>query len=130
MPRKKLDRPQWTIVQHSAFGYVRNPQFKQGLESRAVNTVAELNRIMNAGGLLMATYNEAEDYCMKEMYPEGVAGFTPKAPGTFSRHKVDGLAIYIPAAAVCYKCRLPLGDQQWTGGLCGSCAPLEEEAIR
>jgi len=92
---------QWTIVQHSAYGYKGNPQFKQGLETRKVNTNAEVNRVGAAGGVIFPSYREAEDTAMNWMYPPGHSGgIIPDAKGTFSDKEIDGLKIYIPLREV------------------------------
>ena len=98
----------YTVVQHSGFGYGSDPQFQHGLESRSVLTKAERERVTKAGGLLFDTYTEAEDFAADAMYgtfkddPGNTRTFdlTPRAKGTFSDKKVDGLRIYIPVREV------------------------------
>lgn len=85
----------YTAVQHSAYGYGGDPTFMSGLESRCLDTQAEVKRVAGAGGMLFPTYEEAEAYCEREMY-EGNNGLLPHAPGTFSDKKVDDLRIYVP----------------------------------
>lgn len=94
MPNKAL----WVIVQHSGCGYGEKPGFKQGLELRSVDTKTAKMRVLNAGGLLFNTYMEASNFCDDESYPNAkdYDGLYPRAPGTFSRHKIDDLKIYLP----------------------------------
>ena len=94
----KLTDPQWGVVQHSAYGYKRDLDFKKGLGSRRLTKETEVNRVRKDGGKLVGDYMEAEDYCMKEMYPDEAKGLIPRAHGTFHRAKIDGLPIYIPSA--------------------------------
>ena len=86
----------WTIVQHSGFGYAGKPGFKKGLEIRAINTEAQSDKVFKANGVLFDNYLAADDYCEEEGYPTGVTGMYPRAPGSFSTKKIDGLYIYIP----------------------------------
>lgn len=96
MASKKLEKPVYAIVQHSAYGYARHFDFKKGLESRQVDKQSEVNQVQRVKGMLFDNYLAAEEYCMKEMYPEGAEGLIPHAPGTFSGVKIGGLVIYIP----------------------------------
>jgi len=98
MPRqtKKLPKPLWTVVQHSAYGYKRDYQFKHGLESHLLELESQAVRVRSAGGLLFDDYIAAEDYCMDEMYPKGHDGLTPVALGDFSKKAFDGLRLYLP----------------------------------
>lgn len=101
---KKLATPMHAIVQHSGYGYAKKFDFKKGLESSQVETQSEVDRVASAKGILFGDYLAAEEYCMKEMYPEGVGpygtgdsiGLIPQAPGSFSEVTMDGLAIYVP----------------------------------
>lgn len=88
----------YTLVQHSAAGYKRDPGFARGLESRTVSTPAQLERVERAGGMLFDDYSAAEDKAMELMYPTDYPGITPAAPGTFSTLQVDGLRIYVPSS--------------------------------
>lgn len=90
----------WTVVQHSGFGYAGNPQFEAGLESRQIESERQRQKIEKIGGLIFSDYGKAEDFCMDAMYPDTSGGITPNARGTFSKEKVDGLAIYIPVRTV------------------------------
>lgn len=96
MTSKKLAKPMWTVVQHSAYGYKHDYQFQHGLESQQLERESELALVRKEGGQLFEDYMEAEDYCMDEMYPKEQEALTPRAPGTFSRKCLDGLAIYRP----------------------------------
>ena len=89
----------WTLVQHSAFGYAHKAAFKRAVETRMISGAKEIERVKKAGGLVL-DYNDAEDRAETENYPEGYPGLIPVVQGTFSRSKVDYLAIYIPKAAV------------------------------
>ena len=93
----KLKEELWTAVRHSGAGYGGNLGFMQGLEERIVLTEAQRDRIKKVGGVLFSTYKEIADYCEKEQYPPTVVNVYPKAPGMFSKHKIDGLNIYVPA---------------------------------
>lgn len=86
----------YAIVQHSGWGYASDYQFIRGLETRAVETKAQVAKVEAAGGLVFDDYNEAEDFCDLEMYPGTYMGLIPQAPGSFSSKKIDGLAIYVP----------------------------------
>lgn len=88
----------YTLVQHSAYGYAGNPQFKFALEERSITKKQE-ESVKNAGGVVCANYIEASDLCEKWMYPPDVEGIVPdcKSMGTFSKKKkIDGLAIFVP----------------------------------
>lgn len=86
----------YTIVQHSAAGYAGDGTFSKGLETRSTNLKSEQARVTRAGGLLFASYNEADDYIDSESYPPGTNGLVPNAPGEFSELDIDGLRIYVP----------------------------------
>ena len=92
----KKETVKYTVVQHSAYGYQQKPGWEQGLETRRVSKVKDQQAIEKAGGLLLNTYGEAEDFAEQAMYPPGVEGLYPAAAGTFASLKIDGLAIYIP----------------------------------
>lgn len=89
-----------TIVQHSAYGYGGDPTFARGLETRQLDTKAEIAKVEKAGGLVFDDYCEAEDFAMDAMYPPEATGFTPMAKGTFATVKIDGLAVYVPVRQV------------------------------
>lgn len=89
---------EYTVVQHSGYGYAGDPTFRRGLESCWVANQRQRETILRHGGLVFASYGEAEDYAMKEQYPEGYEGLVPAAPGTFDTYEVDGLRLYRPAA--------------------------------
>jgi len=86
----------YTIVQHSGYAYGLKSDFKHGLEAKVIGSKPQLEDITKHGGLIFPTFQEAEDYAHKEMYPAGHEGWLPKAPGTFSDYKRAGLALYIP----------------------------------
>jgi hypothetical protein len=90
----------WTVVQHSGFGYAEDPTFEHGLEERQVSTRREQDRVERAGGVLFDGYCEAEDFAMSAMYPGEGAGLMPRAAGTFSENKVDGLRVYVPVREI------------------------------
>lgn len=87
----------YTIVQHSAAGYKGDPDFRQGLEERAVDDLRVAEAIMKEGGVLLPNYAAASRYALSEAYPEDYEGMAPKAPGKFSSaYNVDGLKLYLP----------------------------------
>lgn len=86
--------PEWTIVQHSGYGYGGDEGFRHAVEVRQVSTRAEKARVASAGGMLFPSWRAADDYCDSANYPPEVSGLYPRARGSFSTHKVDGLAIY------------------------------------
>lgn len=86
----------WTLVQHSGFTYGGKPGFRRGVELVSV-TARDAARITNAGGKLYETYSDGRDAEMGENYPPGVDGLYPQVRGTFSRTKLNGSPVYIPA---------------------------------
>lgn len=90
---------QYTLVQHSGFGYSGDPTFEQGLESRVV-TPAQAKRVSAAWGVLFPSYAEAEAAAESWQYPLGYEGLVPAARGTFAALKIDGLSVYQPVRAV------------------------------
>lgn len=91
---------EWTVVQHSAYGYNDDTGFRRGLESRRIQNKTERNLITAVGGLIFDDYIAAENFAHGAMYPLGVMGLTPAAQGKFSPKKIDGLRIYIPVRQV------------------------------
>jgi hypothetical protein len=89
----------YTVVQHSGFGYGNNPQFAKGLEVRTVSTKADQDTALKAGGVLFDTYNAADEFCDRAMWPDEQGGLDliPRARGRFSETTIDGLRVYIPA---------------------------------
>lgn len=89
---------QWTIVQHSAFGYKQNPQFERAVETRQIQNSAEAIRVRRAHGLIFNSYKEAEDFTEKANYPADMdsKSIIPNVQGKFSVWMIDGLKIYIP----------------------------------
>lgn len=90
-------KTKWTLVQHSGFGYGHKPAFKLAVETRMISG-KDIERVKKAGGLIL-DYNDAEDRADAENYPDSNEGLIPTAQGTFSKMKVDYLAIYVPKAA-------------------------------
>lgn len=85
----------YTVVQHSGYGISGKPGFMKGLEPVSV-TAAQEKTVLAGGGLLFATYTEADEFCDKECYPASNTGMYPEAPGHFAKVKVTGLALYCP----------------------------------
>lgn len=97
----KFDKYGYTVVQHSAYGYLMNPTFKGGLETRSLRLKSEKMKVLQVGGLVFDTYSAAEDYAEEEMYKDlDNLTLVPNAPGEFSKHTIDGLRIYIPKTKV------------------------------
>lgn len=90
----------YTMVQHSGYGYAKKPGFEHGVEVRMITTVAEVRKVEKAGGILFDSGAEAYAFEESASFPEGHEGLYPKAAGTFSSEKIDGLAIYIPVREV------------------------------
>lgn len=90
----------YTVVQHSAYGYKRDPQFQKGLESRALLNASFIRTVERAGGLIFDSYEEAERFAEKAQYPDDYRGLTPNAQGTFADQHIDGLKIYVPVRQV------------------------------
>ena len=86
----------WTIVQHSAYGYNDDEDFKAGLEVRSITKKSEFDRVQKVGGILFEDYTEADNYMMGQMYPPDIKGLIPHAAGSFSDQEIDGLRIYRP----------------------------------
>lgn len=90
----------WVIVQHSGYGYTGKAGFERAVETRGLQTNAERTKVEKAGGVVFATYMEAEDFTEKANYPEDNSSIYPAAKGTFSEKTLDGLRIYIPVRSV------------------------------
>jgi hypothetical protein len=88
----------FTLVQHSAFGYMGDPTFEKGLEIRGV-TGKDATTIRAAGGFL-GTYEEAEGLADVECYEGQDNVLIPNARGEFLRTKIDGLRLYVPVSVV------------------------------
>lgn len=86
----------YTIVRHSAMEHKKDTTFSKGLEVKSVTSKAEEKRVQEAGGVLFDDWNEADDYAQNEMYQPSNLGLIPCAPGTFSKHAIGGLPIYVP----------------------------------
>lgn len=97
MARLKVER--WTLVQHSAYGYQEKPGWEKAVETKMISTGKELVDVTNEGGLVLESYNEADEREMQENYPDlaGAALTYPRVKGTFSNKTLDGLRIYVPA---------------------------------
>lgn len=98
----KLLESKWTLVQHSAYGYAEKPGWEHAVETRSINTTAEIHRVLKAGGLVFETYSEADEQEYKSNYPDGAGDKItyPHVQGTFSQTELDGLKIYIPKREV------------------------------
>lgn len=94
MSRQNSDT-KYTLVCHSGWGYGGNPQFRLAVESRMIEG-REIEKVKNVGGLVFDTYDKADKAEQRENYPPGVDGLIPCVRGSFSKKKVDGLAIYLP----------------------------------
>lgn len=86
----------YTLVQHSGYGYAERSEFKAAVETRMITRAAEERRVLNAGGIVLDKPSDAYRREDEENYPPGTPGLTPRAKGSFSRKKIDGLPIYIP----------------------------------
>jgi hypothetical protein len=99
-PRTRTVRKdRYTVVQHSGYGYAEDATFLEGLESRPLETDAQIARINRIGGAVFDSYGEAEDFCDWAMYiAHATPGIVPEALkiGEFDRLQVDGLAIFKP----------------------------------
>jgi hypothetical protein len=89
----------WTVVQHSGYGYKGNPQFKQAVETRQVQTKGEMSLVERSGGVVFDSYLLAEEFAERANYPADYNGIIPDARGTFSKLMIDSLRIYIPLRA-------------------------------
>jgi hypothetical protein len=88
----------YTVVQHSGYGYASNPEFKYGLEERALTTPSQVKRVESVGGVVLDGYVAASELAEKWNYPPTVRTLAPDCSslGTFSKKMIDGLAIFIP----------------------------------
>lgn len=95
---------QYTLVQHSAYGFRRDYRFWRAVEVRAVSTASGKAKVKKAGGQLFRTYKEADDAEYAENYPKKLdkprrpidMQLIPRVQGHFATAKIDGLRIYIP----------------------------------
>lgn len=98
---KRFTLQVWTLVQHSAFVVTGNPQFQFAVQEALVNTEAERRRVIESGGLIYeggaGAYGDASERAYAENYPPHLHGFIPHVEGKFSKKKIDGSPIYIPA---------------------------------
>ena len=102
----KLTEEKWTLVQHSAYGYMEKPGWESAVETRRITTDAELKRVESVGGFVLNSYDEADKQEYASNYPEDHPTHTanellyPGVNGTFSDKELDGLKIYIPVRQV------------------------------
>ena len=89
----------WTVVQHSGYGYTNKPGFRQAVETRKLATVGEVRLVERAGGVVFDNYLLAEEFAERANYPADNNSIYPRAKGTFSLLKIDGLRIYKPIRA-------------------------------
>lgn len=89
----------WTLVQHSGYGYGGNAGFKYGLETREINNVTDLRKVMKAGGVVFDNYMDA-GRAEEELPYKNNSSLYPKVHGTFSDEMIDGLRIYIPVREI------------------------------
>ena len=85
----------YTLVQHSGFGYARNPQFKRAVEERYLSD-KQAEKVKELGGLLFENYGLAHDAAEAENYPPSVQGLIPCVAGSFHKLEIDGLRLYLP----------------------------------
>jgi len=91
-----MTEPLWTLVQHSGYGNAGNVTFCRAVELRRLYTPREVNLVRRAGGVLLASYDDAAFAEMAANYPGEVKGLVPRVRGGFSTTKIDGLRIYVP----------------------------------
>jgi hypothetical protein len=88
----------WTLVQHSGSF---KPGFNRAVEEAAITREGDLERVLNAGGLIYTSYSEAADGAYKENYPTKVKGLYPSCNGTFIKKiRLGGRMLYIPASNI------------------------------
>jgi hypothetical protein len=85
----------WTLTQHSAAP--GKPGFARAVQLTPVTTETDRARVARAGGLLLATYEEADARELAENYPPGVRGLYPRCAGSFAAARVGGRPVYRPA---------------------------------
>jgi hypothetical protein len=100
--RERTLEEKYTLVQHSAYGYKRNPQFRKAVEVRRLNNATEVKRVERANGVVIDGYREAEDLAERINYPSDMnpRSIIPEARGSFSTLEIDSLRIYIPKRAI------------------------------
>lgn len=87
----------YTLVQHSGYVVGKDPSFARAVEYRGI-TPAVAERVRKYGGVILNTYEEADNAEYDENYPPEVAGIIPRVRGTFDPiHKIQGSPLYIPA---------------------------------
>jgi hypothetical protein len=86
----------YTLAQHSGFARGRKGDFRNAVEHVSITTQEDLKRVKKAGGIVVDTYEEAEQAEMAANYPPGVKGLIPQCKGTFASAVIDGLRIYVP----------------------------------
>jgi hypothetical protein len=91
----------WTLVQHSAFGYMKKPGFEHAVEERIIETKREIALVKKEGGVIIDGYVEASELAYALNYPsDAELGLYPGFRGTFSEKEVDGLRIAVPVRKV------------------------------
>ena len=92
----KLPKTKYTGVRHDAH-YRGDNRFSRCVVHGAITTDKELERVQKAGGVIFDDYSEADDWFYKVNYIGGGLGLIAKANGSFSKSKLDGQHIYVPA---------------------------------
>jgi hypothetical protein len=86
----------YTLVQHSAWVAKRDPQFQWAVETRSIQTKAQGERVLKAGGVIFTDYNLASEREYAENYPPHIQGIVPRCEGHFATAVLDGSPIYVP----------------------------------
>ena len=86
----------FTLVQHSA-ALRGDPCFTAAVELAHLHNQTEVDRVKKAGGVVYNSYKDATDAEYYENYPPEVGGLIARVRGTFSKYKLDGSKIYVPA---------------------------------
>ena len=90
------DEPtKYTLVQHSGIGH--DEGFAQAVQEQSIIKKSQAEDILEEGGLVFDSYEEASEAAIKENYPDEVKGLYPKVRGHFSTTLVGGYKLYIPA---------------------------------
>lgn len=95
----KPKRTWFTLVQHSAWVARQEPRFKNMTEQAGIATLAELGRVVDAGGLLFNDYMQADDASDKVNHPELPGGEKPQPPRFHQTFTIGGRALYLPPDA-------------------------------
>lgn len=88
----------FTLVQHSAWTYKRDPQFRAAVETRAIPARSR-EKIERAGGVVYTSFAAADEAEMAANYPDPkYGGIIPQVRGHFDvKIDYEG-ALYIPEA--------------------------------